>query len=159
MSRYYIHPHQIVTVYRYTKEGLRPPGIAEKTEMPLSAVKSVLRVLPIYLSGKAKDQLRRSKNYRQALKLLKQETLQPKPLKAPQKLQAGSHVATLREAYTNLEKAMQGYAQGELAQKQAALIKENEELKRQVVELSDRLYKLEVQQTRSWIDELEEDDR
>jgi hypothetical protein len=152
-SRYYIHPEQIVTVYWLDQEGMSPPEIKAKTDMPLSSVKSILRVLPIYLSGKDKEKQRHSKNYRLALKILKRDRKdgpQPKALQAPQTSQDGSHVAALKEAYAAFEQAAKAYVQAEAAIKHAALLRENEELKKDVARLKEQHSRLR----RSWIDEL-----
>ena len=76
MNRQRLSVDTIVQIYILDRQGLSPHQISNHLKVSYPSVLSALKHVDKYLSGKASKQQRLSRNYRQAVAIIREQNLQ-----------------------------------------------------------------------------------
>jgi hypothetical protein len=165
-------PDQLVSIYRASQENRPHKEIAAEHHISVGSVATALTQLDKYLKGKDRNQNKRSFNYREAAKLIRQgkrkEPLQPttEPPRQPQTTSQGDNFAFLKNSFEKFQDAVSTFIEVELNSRctslhdeNTALKEDNKELRKKVTKLQEEIERLkndaEEPQTLDWIDSLQ----
>jgi hypothetical protein len=150
MPKTYRTTEEIVRIYRLSQSGKTVSEVALELGIPYSGVSSALKHLKKYLTGKAREQDRQSRNYREVVRQLRKEK-RTEARQPEHAVQPTDNLAALKESFSVFQRAITTFIERDVKSRHSALLEENEKLRAQVENLQKDMERL---RSNNWIDQL-----